>query len=384
MICDASSLAFRLLSVSIGLSSMQTSNEPPPNFLFYWISLASLTVLFVLGLILWPPYFDHLAQGYKAATATLFFGRFHPIVVHLPVGMLALWVLIELGCFSASVEAKWREMAMLTAFATTVGSVLTVMFGIFLAREGGYKGGAYILHQALGIVATFGLIIACFLRVGWMTSERKAWLDGFRFFLFASAGILGLGAHFGGNMVHGSKYLTEYAPAVMAKPMQGVEGWMMSFFEDKKKPADKETPKADTKPKADVGTTTPVAPAGGDKLVFNDVILPLLESRCNKCHNADKSKGDLRMDTYELAMKGGENGKNFVPGKPEDSLSIQRSTSTEDDDDHMPPKGKDQPTKEEIALLSWWVKEGASDKLKLAEAKVPAELKTIVDGILKK
>ncbi len=362
---------------------MHTSDESPPNFLFYWVSLSVLTVLFVLGLIIWPPYFDSLPAGYKAATGLLFFGRFHPIVVHLPVGILAMSLLLELGCFRSRVEVKWREMAMLTAFLTAAGSVLTVMFGIFLAREGGYKGGAYILHQALGIVATFGIIIACFMRVGWMTTDRRGWFDGFRFFLFGSAALLGLGAHFGGNMVHGSKYLIDYAPSFIAKPMQGFEGWLMSYFEDKKKPADKGAPKADAKPAATT-EAKPAAAASTDKLVFQNVILPLLEAKCNKCHNADKSKGDLRMDTYELAMSSGESKKNLVPGKPEESESIKRMSSPADDDDHMPPDGKEQPTKEEIALITWWVKEGASDKLKVAEAKFPAELQATVDGIVKK
>lgn len=367
---------------------MHSSDELPPNYLFYWISLALLTVVFLLGLFLCPPYFDHLPAGYKAATATLFFGRFHPIVVHMPVGMLALSLLLEVGCFRPSVEIKWRDMALLTAFATAAGSVVTVMFGIFLAREGGYKGGAYILHQALGIVATFGLILAAFLRTGWMTTDRKWWFDGYRFFLFGSSAILGLGAHFGGNMVHGSKYLIDYAPAWIAKPAVGMEQWMMSFVEPKKKAGDKE--KTETKPATNDAGTKPVvkndgpAAGGSDKLVFQHVILPLLEAKCNKCHCEAKSKGDLRMDTYELAIKGGENGNNIVAGKPEESLAIKRILLPNDDDEHMPPDGKEQPTKEETELLKWWVKEGASDKLKVSEAKIPAELQATVDGILKK
>lgn len=250
---------------------------------------------------------------------------------------------------------------MLTEFATAVSGVVAVMFGIFLGREGGYHGGDYILHQVMGIVAVFGIIIACFLRVGWMMTDRGAWLDGFRFFLFASAGVLGLGAHFGGNISHGDKFLTEYAPPMMAKPMEGLELWLKSFVEPKKKTED------NPKPPVSAGSSA-------TKHVFNDLILPVLEAKCNKCHNEAKSKGELRMDTYELAMKGGENGKNFVPGKPEDSLSIQRINLAEDEDDHMPPQGKDQLTKEEIALITWWIKEGASDQLKVNDMELKAIL----------
>jgi hypothetical protein len=49
----------------------------------------------------------------------------------------------------------------------------------------------------------------------------------------------------------------------------------------------------------------------------------------------------------------------------------------------MPPDGKDQATAEELALLKWWIQEGASDKLEVSEAKIPAELKAVVDAALK-
>jgi mono/diheme cytochrome c family protein len=89
------------------------------------------------------------------------------------------------------------------------------------------------------------------------------------------------------------------------------------------------------------------------------------------------------MDTYEMAIKGGENGKNFVAGSLKDSLSIVRILLPDSDDEHMPPEGKDQLTPEEIALLKWWVEQGASGTQTVKDAKFPAELQATVDGILK-
>ena len=111
----------------------------------------------------------------------------------------------------------------------------------------------------------------------------------------------------------------------------------------------------------------------------------MLEAKCNKCHNEAKSKGDLRMDTHELLLKGGEEeGKTVIPGKPDESLAITRIKLPVDDDDHMPPEGKDQMTDEETALLHWWIKEGASATLKVKDAKFPAELTPLVESLLKK
>jgi uncharacterized membrane protein len=233
-------------------------------------------------------------------------------------------------------------------------------------------------------------------------------LDATRFFLFGTAAIMGIGAHFGGNMSHGDKYLTEFAPPAVAGPMTAMDNWVRSFFE-KKKEAVKDEPKATpaavssvkTEPaklpepaKTSPATTAPPAPTpaptpspavgGNDKLVFQHIILPILEAKCNKCHNEAKSKGDLRMDTYELAIKGGENGDNIVAGDPDKSLTVQRMALPLDDDEHMPPEGKDQPTKEEMELIKWWIKEGASNVLTVAAAKIPEPLKATADEQLKK
>src|SRR5262245_42648598 len=51
-------------------------------------------------------------------------------------------------------------------------------------------------------------------------------------------------------------------------------------------------------------------------------IKPLLEHSCLKCHEPEKSKGKLRLDTRELALKGGENGPDILPGQSSKSPLI--------------------------------------------------------------
>ena len=126
------------------------------------------------------------------------------------------------------------------------------------------------------------------------------------------------------------------------------------------------------------------ADANNSKTVFQHVIFPILEEKCNNCHNEDKAKGDLAMHTYEAAMTTGDSaGESFIAGKPDESLSIVRIGYPEDDDEHMPPEGKPQLTEPEIALLRWWIEQGASDKLTVAEASFPAETQSTVDELLK-
>ncbi len=84
-------------------------------------------------------------------------------------------------------------------------------------------------------------------------------------------------------------------------------------------------------------------------------VLPLLQSRCFKCHDgATKSEGGLLMTSRALLLKGGDSGEAIVPGKPDESLLIEaiRYESLE-----MPPRTK--MPNEEIDILVKWVEMGA-------------------------
>ena len=376
------------------MSSSARDHDEPKSYTAAWIATLLLIVTFVIGLLIYPPLYD--APKHEPSSFTLFIGRFHPIILHLPVGALGLLCLFELICSTRRGEEKFGEASLLMLMVGAAGAVMAVMAGIMLSREGGYVGGNFTLHQTMGILGTSGVLIALVVRITAMGRGSMELLNAYRALYFISFGIMGLGAHFGGNISHGNKFLTEHAPAFIKNPMIAMEKFLLGFVEKPKTepeptPEPKTEPKVEPKaePKVEPPTTpptpapTPATPASDEKLVFQHVILPILTANCNKCHSEEKSKGDLRMDTYEMAMKGGENGKNFVAGNLEESLSIARIMLPDSDDEHMPPEGKDQLTPEEIALLKWWVQQGASGTQKVSDAAFPAELKATVDGILK-
>ncbi|MDH5399464.1 MAG: ribonuclease inhibitor, partial [Cyclobacteriaceae bacterium] len=81
----------------------------------------------------------------------LFLGRFHPIILHLPIGMLILAFLFELlsrfeKYISLSVAAR------LGLLLGSITSVITALFGYFLSLEGGYDETLLFWHQWLGII----------------------------------------------------------------------------------------------------------------------------------------------------------------------------------------------------------------------------------------
>ena len=86
---------------------------------------------------------------------------------------------------------------------------------------------------------------------------------------------------------------------------------------------------------------------------FESKVRPALVARCLKCHGPAQQKGQLRLDSREAVLKGGESGEVVVSGKPGDSLLIEAINRTGLE---MPP---DVPLKEnEIAVLTEWVRRG--------------------------
>ncbi|MCB1227637.1 MAG: DUF1549 domain-containing protein, partial [Verrucomicrobiales bacterium] len=101
----------------------------------------------------------------------------------------------------------------------------------------------------------------------------------------------------------------------------------------------------------------PAAPAVAQVDFIKD-IQPVFEARCLECHNANKDKGGLIMDTADAMKKGGESGAGLVPGDPAKSLILARTLLADDDDDIMPPKG-DPLTADQKAKIKQWIAAGA-------------------------
>ncbi|MEY3391157.1 MAG: hypothetical protein RLZZ322_4, partial [Verrucomicrobiota bacterium] len=99
-----------------------------------------------------------------------------------------------------------------------------------------------------------------------------------------------------------------------------------------------------------------------EKVQFNRDIRPIFSDTCFACHGPDenKIKGGLRLDSLEAARKGGKSGEAaIIPGKPEAS-EVMKRLRTDDADDHMPPAEFHKVlTKDQIALVERWIKEGA-------------------------
>lgn len=93
---------------------------------------------------------------------------------------------------------------------------------------------------------------------------------------------------------------------------------------------------------------------------FATKVQPILEAYCLGCHWEKRHDGELRLDTAALAFQGGDSGKAIVPGKPDESVLIERISLEADDLSLMPPTRNGGPLKKEVvADIKQWIAEGA-------------------------
>ncbi len=97
------------------------------------------------------------------------------------------------------------------------------------------------------------------------------------------------------------------------------------------------------------------------KVDFMTQVKPIFEATCIGCHDEGDDKGDYRMDTRELAFKGGSSweGEVIVPGDPDNSAVYWMTTLPQDDDLVMPPAKNDPLTLAQQETIKLWIEQGA-------------------------
>lgn len=105
------------------------------------------------------------------------------------------------------------------------------------------------------------------------------------------------------------------------------------------------------------------APQASADSFYTSRVAPLLEARCAGCHGADMDRGQFRVDSFALLMRGGKHGAMIAPGAPQHSELFRRITLPEDDIQAMPPSGKPPLTQDDITVIRLWIASGASGTL---------------------
>ncbi|MRI00844.1 hypothetical protein GH721_09925 [Kriegella sp. EG-1] len=263
-----------------------------------------------------------------------FLGRFHPLVVHLPIGFLLLTIIAQFA-------ARWPKFNAIKPFIIylwglgAIGAFISVLFGYLLSLSGDYDSDTLFWHKWSGI-GVFILSIAMFYvyKTTLKINELAKW---FLSILVVIA--IAFTGHQGGNLTHGKTYLLEYAPNAV-RSIAGLQ------------------PKAMPRKKVTVLDSADI---------YLDLIQPMMDSKCTSCHNNGKKKGNLLLTSYNDMMLGSENGEVIIPGNSEASELFRRITLPENHDDFMPSEGKRPLSEAEVEIINFWIANGAPSNGLLTE-----------------
>lgn len=259
-------------------------------------------------------------------------GRLHPVFVHLPIGILLFAALL----FFASKKQRFANLSAAVAPSLAIGSffsILSCITGYLLSISDAYNEDIIFKHQWLGIATALTSVLCYFVY------QKKGAMFGILITLLTS--LIMVTGHYGGSLTHGSDYLTA------------------SFNKG-------------------ASDTKKVIANMDEAVVYADIIEPILATKCYSCHGESKQKGKLRLDLPNYIVQGGEEGKVLTPYQPGSSEIINRLLLPTSNIEHMPPKEKPQLTKDEVALLHWWIESGANFTAAVKNTKQTAATKGLL------
>lgn len=274
-----------------------------------------------------------------------FFAHFHPLIVHLPIGFLLAGLLLQWLSYKEKYKAL-QQAVPIVLFWGAITATVSAITGYLLSISDDYDKTLVGWHQWMGISVAV---------VSWVLygkEKKPQWFINKKVVAMILLLLIMITGHLGGSLTHGSDYLS--------RPLASAFG-------------NDSVSNAAIKPVADVQ----------EAFVYNDIVKPILQTKCYSCHGPNKQKGKLRMDDEQLLMKGGKDGKVIEPGSADQSEMIKRLLLPVDNEDHMPPKEKPQPTESQVALLHWWINNGADLTKRVKEIPQPDKIKPLLLALQK-
>jgi mono/diheme cytochrome c family protein/uncharacterized membrane protein len=274
-----------------------------------------------------------------------FMGRLHPAVVHFPITMLLLAAILELFTLK-NFNSRLRSTIHILVVIGLISALISGLLGYFLSKD--ETGGTNLnIHQWVAYATIVLGAVSWFLLNNIVSKNQLSLIKPYRgFLIITSVGIIITG-HFGALLAHGDDYLTSTLP------------WSKDYKVKKNLSFDLKSFK---KPQSGSIKTEGVSKTSSldkqQEVELNVQVRAIFAHNCIKCHGEEKVKGELRLDSKEMILKGGEDGPIIVAGSPEKSELFRRINLPANHEDVMPAKGK-KLSADDIEIISFWIQQGA-------------------------
>ncbi len=276
-----------------------------------------------------------------------FFGRFHPLVVHLPIGFILLAIIIEIYTGYKKINISIRVISFCW-FLGFISSLFAALFGWLLASNGYYIEENIFLHRWSGIL----IVLLSFIGWGMKTKMINLFKNQDSFINYSILILLLIVGHQGGNITHGKNHIFEFAPGFIKKYFYEENTQLISY---KEKEVD-------------------------SIKIFSELILPIFKNKCVACHNNDISSGGLNMANMEKILEGGASGSFIDEGNSAKSILFKRITLSQNNTKFMPPSGEPL-TYDEINLIKWWINHDVKNDISLSEVELSNEDKLLLNKL---
>lgn len=269
----------------------------------------------------------------------IFIGRFHPLLVHLPIGIFILGYLFEvLLRFGFKKLIGSRKTIVLTYSLGFFFGLLAALTGWLLSFSNDYGLDSLSNHKNMGFVALVVMLLVIIYQIKGAKTNAKLKLSGSTLAII----LISITGHLGGNLTHGDSYLTKYGPNFF----KSNSNYLIGDFTD----------------------------ANTDSLyIYPSIIKPILLNKCFACHNSKDYQGGLNLDNFGNLFKEANHSTPIVAGDPDKSELLRRLSLPKDDEKFMPPR-EDGFNYTDIQVLRYWIENGADSLTKFNSETMSKEL----------
>ncbi|MCA9274979.1 MAG: hypothetical protein KDA29_03040 [Phycisphaerales bacterium] len=266
---------------------------------------------------------------------TEFIGRTHLVVLHFPIALLIVAALIELSrALTPRIQRRAAEPFRpgITAITLVAIALLSTAYAVVSGLILGFDEPAKVdLHRIFGIATGVLVLALCVSMLAALRATSRTPALIYLALLGISAVVVGYTGHLGGNLTHGTGFIT--------RPLAHI--------------FNREPAAADPIP---IATLNPAdfALSQAQLDTYLDTIQPIFDNHCIECHGAEKAENDVRLDAIEYVLD--PTLEILVHGDADASEIVYLIELPTGDPDIMPPEDDADPLNpDQIEAIRAWV-----------------------------